>query len=67
MRLALDAGLTPQRFARGAAAALDLAAAEPPVRSRADWLEALWPEPDVPPGRKQALKDLILSAPNDGA
>jgi len=66
MRLALDAGLTPQRFARGAAAALALVAEKPPVRSRADWLDALWPEPDVPPGRKQVLKDLILSNPTLG-
>jgi len=64
LRLALDAGLAPQRFARGAAAALDLVVAEPPARTRADWLDALWPEPDVPPGRKQTLKDLILSAPS---
>ena len=62
MRFTLDAGIIPSRFAQGAAVALDMVAAEQPTQSRADLLNALWPEPDVPPGRKQVLKDLILSA-----
>jgi mannitol-1-phosphate/altronate dehydrogenase len=53
MRLALDAGVVPHRFARAAAAALELV--------DGDW-EALWPEPDDPPGRKQQLKELIRHA-----
>ena len=63
MRLALDAGITPYRFAQGAAAALDLVAMEQSGWTRANWLDTLWPEPDIPPGRKQQLKDLILSVP----
>jgi mannitol-1-phosphate 5-dehydrogenase len=59
LRVALDAGIVPHRFALAAAAALDLVAAETPLVSRAATLDALWPEPDTPPGRKQALKDLI--------
>ena len=49
-----------------AAAALDLVAAETPLVSRAATLDALWPEPDTPPGRKQALKDLILGVLDAG-
>ena len=57
MRLALDAGITPVRFAQGAAAAYALLATEAPgIR-----LDSLWPEPDEPIGRKQALKSLIES------
>jgi mannitol-1-phosphate 5-dehydrogenase len=54
MRLALDAGRVPVRFARGAAAA---AALVPDL----NW-ETLWPEPDHPPGRRQQLRDLIHDA-----
>jgi mannitol-1-phosphate 5-dehydrogenase len=57
MRLALDAGVMPFRFARGAAAALALLGTEQSP-------ESLWPEPDEPPGRKQQLKELILQARN---
>jgi len=56
MRLALDAGIAPWRFAQGAAAALALL---PPAEQNFD---ALWPEPDWPPGRKQLLRDMIQSA-----
>ena len=59
MRLALDAGITPARFSRGAAAAWGVLRAEDPSAS---W-ESLWPEPDVPVGRKQALQELISAAP----
>ena len=54
MRLALDADISPVRFARGARAAVDLLPEEK--------LDALWPEPDEPAGRKQKLKDLITSS-----
>lgn len=57
MRLALDAGITPRRFALGAAAAWAMLA------SQEQSLDSLWPEPDTPPGRKQALADLIQAAP----
>ena len=53
MRLALDAGISPVRFARGARAAADLLPGEN--------LDMLWPEPDEPVGRKQQLKELISS------
>jgi mannitol-1-phosphate 5-dehydrogenase len=55
MRLALDAGIKPERFAKGAAAAFELLArAQPGIR-----LEDLWSEPDQPQGRKQTLKTLL--------
>lgn len=54
MRLALDAGVTPIRFARGAAAA---AALVPDL----DW-DRLWPEADEPAGRKAQLRQLIHEA-----
>ena len=57
MRLALDAGVTPHRFAQGAAAAWEL------VARQGATLEGLWPEADTPPGRKEQLKTLIHSAP----
>ena len=80
MRLALDAGVTPQRFALGAAAALETLPPTPVgTRSTASvtssekngtrWntslpaaLEALWPGPDQPPGRKTRLIELITDA-----
>jgi mannitol-1-phosphate 5-dehydrogenase len=64
MRLALDAGIAPRRFARGAAAALEALASESPSpgRSREKLLDSLWPEPDHPQGRKRELKELILHA-----
>ena len=55
MRLALDAGITPVRFAKGAAAAFALLSAETPGTS----LDSLWTEPDEPAGRKLALQQLI--------
>ena len=62
MRLAMDAGVTPRRFARGAAAALELLAEEQPGQAPAAILDALWSGEDEPPGRKAALKELVLSA-----
>ncbi|WP_424114299.1 hypothetical protein [Roseiarcus sp.] len=50
MRLVLDVGMVPRRFAEGAAAALAIVGGE---------ILDLWPEPDSPPGRKTALKELI--------
>ena len=55
MRLALDAGIQPVRFAKGARAAVAVLAQEAPGTS----LDSLWPEPDEPVGRKQMLKELI--------
>ncbi len=58
MRLALDAGIEPRRFACGAAAAFELVRAEQPGIE----LESLWPGADEPRGRKQAVKKLILES-----
>ncbi len=52
MRLALDAEITPTRFANGAAAAVKLL----PTGTT---LDSLWTEPDQPAGRKAALRRLI--------
>lgn len=69
MRRALDAGVTPWRFALGAAAALETLAqsggAAQPEGSAATaiaLLEELWPGADGPPGRKAELIRLILEA-----
>ena len=59
MRLALDAGVTPWRFALGAAAALETLSAP---NGTADALQKLWPAPDQPPGRKAQLIQLITEA-----
>lgn len=53
MRLALDAGITPIRFAKGAAAALQMLGETDPT--------PLWPEADTPPGRKAALQKLLAN------
>ena len=57
MRLALDAGIQPVRFAKGAAAAFELLGKEMPGTS----LDSLWPEPDEPVGRKKTLQLLIAA------
>jgi mannitol-1-phosphate 5-dehydrogenase len=59
MRLALDAGVTPHRFALGAAAAFETLAS--PTDPAAQ-LNPLWSVPDEPPGRKLQLIDLITQA-----
>jgi mannitol-1-phosphate 5-dehydrogenase len=56
MRLALDAGVTPRRFALGAAAALETLSSS---KGAADALNELWLAPDQPPGRKARLIQLI--------
>ena len=62
MRLALDEGIAPRKFALGAAAALE-ALASP--KSAADQLAELWPSADEPAGRKAQLIDLITEAQNN--
>ena len=59
MRLALDAGVTPRRFALGAAAALKTL---PSSEDTAGALNALWSAPDQPPGRKVQLIQLVTEA-----
>jgi mannitol-1-phosphate/altronate dehydrogenase len=59
MRLVLDAGLTPSRFALGAAAALETLPATGDVDAQ---LRQLWPVADQPPGRKSQLIGLIGEA-----
>jgi len=53
MRLVLDGGIVPHRFARAAAVAKALLGSD---------LETLWPEPDSPLGRKRELLRLIDGA-----
>lgn len=61
MRLALDAGIEPYRFAQGAAAALEHLAPGLPSTSRSAMLDDLWKSsPDTPVGRKARLKNLVL-------
>ncbi|MEI6783226.1 MAG: hypothetical protein WCQ21_20170, partial [Verrucomicrobiota bacterium] len=59
MRLALDAGVTPRRFALGAAAAFETLSAP---RGAVEAMNALWLAPDQPPGRKSQLIGLITEA-----
>jgi mannitol-1-phosphate 5-dehydrogenase len=59
MRLALDAGVQPRRFALGAAAAVDSLASPKPL---AETLNELWPAADQPVGRKAQLISLITEA-----
>ncbi len=59
MRVALDAGVQPRRFALGAAAAVESLASPRPL---ADTLNELWPAADQPPGRKAELIKLIAAA-----
>jgi hypothetical protein len=59
MRLALGAGVTPRRFALGAAAALETLSSS---KGAADALNELWLAPDQPPGRKAQLIELITEA-----
>ena len=59
MRLALDAGIAPERFALGAAAALDTLSGAGGVEAQ---LRDLWPVADQPPGRKAQLIALISQA-----
>jgi mannitol-1-phosphate 5-dehydrogenase len=59
MRLALDAGVRPWRFALGVAAALETIAGGEDARAT---LAELWPGRDEPPGRKAELCDLVVEA-----
>jgi len=59
MRLALDAGVQPRRFALGAAAAVESLASPKPL---AETLNALWSAADQPAGRKTQLISLIIEA-----
>lgn len=59
MRLALDAGVQPRRFALGAAAAAESLASAKPLTGT---LNELWPAADQPAGRKAQLISLITEA-----
>jgi len=59
MRLALDAGVQPRRFAFGAAAAVESLASP---KTLAETLNELWPAADQPAGRKAQLISLITEA-----
>ena len=62
MRIALDAGVIPHRFAEAAAVALDVLAAAEPVKSPREWLEEILANADDPRGQKPEIRDLILKA-----
>ena len=62
MRLALDAGIRPVRFARGAAAALAMVAREEPGKSVVQLLDEIVASGDAGASRKREIKDLILHA-----
>jgi len=62
MRLALDAGVTPSRFAEGAAAALEMLVKQSDGKSAMQLLDELWPGEDQPKGRKDVLKKMIGKA-----
>lgn len=59
MRLALDAGIAPLRFALGAAAALETLEGSNDSPAQ---LNELWPAADQPPGRKSQLISLVAEA-----
>jgi len=59
MRLVLDAGVTPHRFALGAAAAVEILASSKPL---GETLAELWPAADQPLGRKAQLISLVTKA-----
>lgn len=59
MRLALDAGIEPRRFALGVAAALETA---PPERDTAAQLASFWHAADEPAGRRTQLVEMVLAA-----
>ena len=61
MRAALEAGVTPRTYARGAAAALALLAAEEPGQTPAQLLTELWREPD-PQGLRNTLIEMVLNS-----
>jgi mannitol-1-phosphate 5-dehydrogenase len=60
MRLALDAQISPRRFAGAAAAALKVVDAERPGSSLRDVLDSFWREPGVSAEQREAVKSLIL-------
>jgi mannitol-1-phosphate 5-dehydrogenase len=59
MRLALEAGITPTRFAQGASAAVRLLREEQPGLGLDALLDPLWISPDATPARTAQIKTLI--------
>jgi len=62
MRLALAAGIEPQRLAVGAAAALDQLQCEEPKKTRAELLEEIWASAGATSGDKSEIRARILAA-----
>jgi mannitol-1-phosphate 5-dehydrogenase len=61
MRMSLDAGIEPYRFAQGAAAALSLLSASRSSTSPSALLDEIWKgSPDEATGRKGHIKDMVL-------
>jgi mannitol-1-phosphate 5-dehydrogenase len=63
MRLALDAGIAPQGFARGAAAAVRLLASEQPEHAPDELLGAVWDLGTKDLKRQNEIKQLIRRVP----
>ena len=59
MRLALQAGIRPWRYAQGARIALDLLEGECPDQPRATLLDSCWPETGRDPALAVQLKELL--------
>ncbi len=59
MRLALDAGLSPIRFAKGAAAAVSMLEKEQPGLGLDALLDPLWAVPEAAPARIHEIKALL--------
>jgi len=63
MRIALDAGIAPERFALGAAAALEMLMQETGETDPANLLDSVWQDAEEKhAGRKAEVRDLIIEA-----
>jgi mannitol-1-phosphate 5-dehydrogenase len=62
MRLALRAGIQPNRLALGAASALEKLCEEEPTESRAALLEAVWKNSDATADERSVISKLIITA-----
>jgi len=62
MRVALDAGIRPVHFARGAALAVQRLRREQPGRNAADLLAACWPDDPDAASRRRELFELIAAS-----
>ena len=66
MRLAVNAGVQPRQFAKGARAALDLVERQEPDKSPERILHDIWAKDDAEPRMVRTLTRLILCSPLSG-